>query len=277
MTRCRAVLAVLGKGVVLSHVTALRLLGVEVPHRLADDDRIHVVTTSAAERPRRSGVVAHHTRQRLDVIHVRGMPITSPAQTWVQVSVGLLPDDVVVLGDAMMRRKHPLVTTGELTAVAERTHKVKGIVLAREQIPRMRPRTDSSTETRTRLVLTGSGLPCPLVNEPILDEAGGFLALPDMQYPQWRIAIEYDGDLHRTDKVTWRRDVTRYRRLAAHSWTAIRVVADDLRDPTELLTSVRSAIRAAETRPITAVGGGSAGSRTNNPALSPPTARRWVR
>ncbi|NOV97416.1 hypothetical protein [Isoptericola halotolerans] len=73
-------------------------------------------------------------------------------QTFVHVGVGLRrPDDVVVLGDAMMRRQRPLTTVAELTDLAGRTRKVKGITRLRDQVPRMRPGTGSGPETVTRL------------------------------------------------------------------------------------------------------------------------------
>ncbi|WP_278235327.1 hypothetical protein [Isoptericola sp. AK164] len=61
--RCRALLPVLGDGVVFSHVTALRLFGVDVPWTLedlaADGAAPHVVTAAAADRPQRQDVIAH--------------------------------------------------------------------------------------------------------------------------------------------------------------------------------------------------------------------------
>lgn len=251
LTRCRALVPLLGDGVAFSHVTALRLLGVDVPWTLADDDRVHVVTRDARDRPDRAGVVAHWSRQAfLDTVEVHGLLVTSPAQTLVHVGVDLRrPDDVVVLGDAMMRRKRRLTTTDELARVADRTRKVKGIVQVREQIPRMRPGTDSVMETRTRLLLVAADLPCPVVNEVVLAPDGGYVKRVDMLYPRHRVAIEYDGDQHRTDQAQWRDDIRRRRRLEELGWTVVVVVADDvLHDPAGLISRVRVAIDAAERR-----------------------------
>ncbi len=145
----------------------------------------------------------------------------------------------------MMRRKLPLVTPAELTAIAERTFKVKGIAQVREQIERMRPGTDSSTETRARLALVAANLPCPRVNEVVLDPRGGYVKRVDLAYPNYRIAIEYDGDHHRTDREQWQDDIRRRRALEALGWTVIVIVAQDLRDPTAFVNRVRQEIRAA--------------------------------
>ncbi|PZR52972.1 hypothetical protein DNL40_09990 [Xylanimonas oleitrophica] len=242
---CRALATVLPDDVVFARTTALRLLGVEVPWRIADDARIHVVARRAQARPERPGVVSHRTRQRsLETVEVHGLLVTSPAQTFVDVACGLrVPDDVVVLGDGFLRRGRALTTVAEMTALAERTRKVKGIVQVREQLPRLRPGTDSSTETRARLALVAGGLPCPVVNEVVRDDAGRYVKRVDMLYRRERVAVEYDGDQHRTDREQWREDVRARRRLEELGWTVVVAVANDVvRDPGPLVARVRSAL-----------------------------------
>lgn len=245
--RVRALAVVVKPGVAFAHVTALRLLGVEVPWRLAGDDRIHTVATSRQDRAQRVGVVAHHsTQDRLEVTVKHGLTVTTPAQTWVHLASDLRSGELVVLADAMMRRQGAMTTVAELRRIALGTRKVKGIVAARACLERVRPGTDSSMETRARLVLVDAGLPCPEVNRAIIDNAGQFVAMPDMSYPAARIAIEYDGDIHRTDRSAWRRDVRRFRAIEDLGWTVVRVIADDVvRDSSEFVSRVRRALRQA--------------------------------
>lgn len=241
--RCRAVSKMLEPGAAFARTTALRLLGVEVPWEIADDDRIHVVSARRGGRAQRAAVVSHFCGQAgLDVIEVRGLRVTSPSQTWLQLAHSLPPDAVVVLADAMTRRKNPATTVRELRQLMEATYKMRGIVRCREAIDLVRPGTDSSMETRARLLLVQAGLPCPQVNVPAHDEAGLFLALPDLSYPELRIAIEYDGDVHRTDPATWRRDVERRQRLEDAGWIIVTATADDvIRHPERLVRRVRAA------------------------------------
>ncbi|WP_402467141.1 DUF559 domain-containing protein [Isoptericola aurantiacus] len=229
---CRALAARLGPGVAFSHTTALDLLGIERPWTLEDDDALHVVTTRQQDRPRYDGVVAHRSRQAsLEVVEHGGLLVTTAAQTFVHVGVGLRrPDDVVVLGDAMMRRRRSFTTVAGLTDLSRRTRKVKGIAQVRAQIPRMRPGTDSSPETVTRLGLVAGGLPCPQVNQVVTDPEGRYVKRVDLVYRAERVAIEYDGDQHRTDRAQWREDVRARRRLEELGWIVIVVVGDDLRD-----------------------------------------------
>jgi very-short-patch-repair endonuclease len=99
-------------------------------------------------------------------------------------------------------------------------------------------------ETRLRLLLVDGGLPCPVVNHHVHDTQGRFVAMPDLTYPDLRIAIEYDGDVHRTDKHTWRRDIARRQALEALGWRVITCTADDVdRTPDRTLSWVRAALR----------------------------------
>ncbi len=239
---CQAIALRLDPGVAFSHVTALRLLGIELPWRLDGDDAIHTVGHSRRVRSQHAAIVNHHAtgQDTVETMEVDGVLVTTPAQTWVQVGCGLLPDETVVLGDAMVRRKRPATTVSELRRLADATYKVKGIVAVREAVERVRARTDSSMETRTRLAVVEAGLPCPEVNYRVHHQ-GGFVAMVDLAYPELRIAIEYDGDVHR-EAWQWRKDVHRLRRLEQLDWLIVHVVADDItRDDGPFLSAIRRA------------------------------------
>jgi hypothetical protein len=253
--RCRAALEVLPPAAAFSHVTALRLLGIEVPWRLdrstAEPDagpgeRLHVVVPRRELRPQREDLVAHTcTQPALAVMTWHGIPVTTPAQTWLHLSHGLSVNELVVLGDAMTRRRDPATSPDRLRDLIAATHKLRGVVKARAAIEHVVAGTDSSMESRTRMILVEARLPCPRVNVPAVDESGRFLALPDMSYPALRIAIEYDGDVHRTDPGTWRRDVERRQRLEEAGWLIITVTADDvIRHPGRLVSRVQRAFEA---------------------------------
>ena len=60
----------------------------------------------------------------------------------------------------------------------------------------MRENTDSSQETRSRIVLLRYGLPCPEVNYAIRLKGYSHVFFADMAYPDLKIIIEYDGRHH---------------------------------------------------------------------------------
>ncbi len=59
-----------------------------------------------------------------------------------------------------------------------------------------------------------------------------------------RIAIEYEGDVHRLDRDTFRDDIDRRERFEDAGWRVIRVTAEHLQRPHALVERIRSALAA---------------------------------
>jgi very-short-patch-repair endonuclease len=81
------------------------------------------------------------------------------------------------------------------------------------------PNAESPMETRIRITLHEHGLPPPCVQFEVA--AGGRTRRLDLAYPSVRLAIEYDGDDHRTQDRA-HRDLAREAALAALGWTIVR-------------------------------------------------------
>lgn len=248
---CAALLHVLPSGSAISHVSALKLWGADLPWQLEGDQRIHVITAQRSWRPQRHDVVAHYCGQpnlRRTTLH--GVTLTTPAQTWLHLSPHLSLNELIVLGDALMRRTNPLTTLSAMADVIDETHKMKGLVRARAALPRCRTRTDSNQESRLRLLLEDAELTVPQVNHLVYDRET-FLAMVDLAYPDLKIAIEYDGDVHRIKQLTWSKDIDRRESLRAHGWIVLVVEASQFRDyPERILARVRAAIRERHAQPI---------------------------
>ncbi|MCL3859412.1 endonuclease domain-containing protein [Actinotalea sp. K2] len=242
--RCRAALSVLPPGSAFTDVTALRLLGAQVPGELDGPD-LHVRVTRASPRPQRHGLVVRTSARRVVTTVVGGVPVVLPQEAWIDCAARSTVDSLVVLGDALVRRRRPLLGLGDLEALVGRTPPgTRGLARARTSFVDLREGTDSLMETRTRLRLVRSGLPCPAVNEPVRDSRGQFLAMPDMLYREGRVVIEYDGDVHRSDRAVWMRDIRRRELLQSTGWLVMTVTADDvLRHPDPFVARVRHALR----------------------------------
>ena len=65
------------------------------------------------------------------------------------------------------------------------------------------------------------------------------IAFLDMGWPDLLIAVEYDGDQHRTDRVQYLKDIRRLDMLRELGWIVIRVVAED--PPADILRRVQRA------------------------------------
>ena len=245
VARCREVHPVLPRTAVFSHATALDLLGIDRPRGLSEPDALHVLVPPTTVPPRRAGLVAHQGMLLSDRLsRVRGLPVLMPQETWLRLAAELPADEVVVLGDALLRRQRPWCDLESLSQMAAQLpRRFRGITRLRDAVPQLRSGTDSCQETRLRLRLVAAGLPCPEVNRSVFGPDGRFVALPDLSYPRFRLAIEYDGDLHLTEPRVWRRDEARRRALYALGWRILHATADDIRDPTDLVRTVRSALR----------------------------------
>lgn len=243
--QCRALALVLPDDAVFSHLTALRLLGVEVPWRLEEDKSLHVSVGNGAVVPQRKNVTSHTRSYERPTILGDGFFYFPAEVVWTQLAASLQVPDLVVLGDCMMRRKSPSTTLEKLERAVESLRpRTRGIRRLHSALGLVHAGTDSSMETRARLILVEAGFPCPVVNQQVYDGAGAFICRPDLSFPELKIAIEYDGDIHRTDPQVWRRDVAKRQLLEAAGWRVLTVTADDvLRHPTRMTTWLRNAIR----------------------------------
>lgn len=78
----------------------------------------------------------------------------------------------------------------------------------------------------------------------IHDSDGGWLARPDLCYPNLKIAIEYDGQHHLLDIRQWRRDIRRRENLERDGWLLRVVTAHDLlHAPTTVVARISQDLR----------------------------------
>jgi hypothetical protein len=220
--RCTALLLVLPDDAAFSHFTAAQLYGLP-----GDDPLIHVSAGSSQRRPNpRKGVRFHESVPRAAVRMHRGLPVTIPERTFVDLAPGLKLIDIVILGDAILGRG--LASRESLREVVMAARRRRGVCRAREALAFVREGVDSPMETRLRLLLVFAGLPCPEINKDVLDEHGHWLSRPDLSYPELKLGMEYEGDTHRTDRRQWRADMSRHEVLHDLGWTVLRFHADDV-------------------------------------------------
>ena len=166
----------------------------------------HVSVTADGDRRRRAGIRNHVAPPGTPVVPLRGLRVSAPAQMFVELGEILSLVDLVVVGDALARRR--LATPEELRAWCARSTR-PGAAAARHAARFVRAEVDSPMETRLRMLLVLAGLPEPVVNHTIRDRQGRVLMRFDLSYPELRIVIEYDGRQHRADLDQWDRDEQR--------------------------------------------------------------------
>jgi len=128
----------------------------------------------------------------------------------------------------------------DLVAWLETHKRFPGNVRLRRAIELAEPATESPMETRLRLLLVLAGLPRPQVQVPLHDDKGHFIGRPDLYYPSQRLALEYDGAIHRE---TMTADHRRQNRLINAGYRLLRFTAADvLSTPDSTVLLVRQAL-----------------------------------
>jgi hypothetical protein len=108
------------------------------------------------------------------------------------------------------------------------------------------PGAQSPRESYLRLLLIDAGLPRPQTQIPVPGVDGIPLAYLDLGWPEYMVAVEYDGDQHRTDRRQFVKDIRRLEMLERMGWIIVRVVAEH--HPAEILRRVRAAIAESSVR-----------------------------
>lgn len=208
----------------LSHITAavLHRFPLSVPR--IRDAAIHVTVRTPDARRRHRGVVMHPLPKDLtDVRTVEGLRVTSPVDTWCALSALLTIDELVRLGDHLVRREDPDATMARLHAAVRRYRGRHGVKRLRAAVDLVRPGTDSPRETDLRLRLVRGGLPEPQVNVPVRDGEGRHIKLGDLVFERYRVLTEYDGQQHRTDDIQYARDIWQLERATTAGWLVVRI------------------------------------------------------
>ena len=212
-----------------SHRTAAELWGAALPSPLpgALALPLDVAVRFPATPPRRPGIVGHRV-DGVDLALVEALPVVSAVDAWCELGALLDLDDLVAAGDSLLPGVHRegATTRDELERAAERHRRDHGAAQVRRALPLLREQVDSRPETLLRLALMRAGLPEPRVAWPIA--TAGRVYHADLAYPERRLALEYEGDGHRTSRTTWRRDLGRREDIEDGGWRVVRVTAADL-------------------------------------------------
>ena len=171
---------------------------------------------------------------------VDGMRVTTAARTAFDLGRRLPVDDAVKRIDALMNATR--LQTRDVQAIADQHRGSRGLTRLRSTLALVDGGAESPYESLTRLMLVRAGLPRPQTQIRVADASGATVAYLDMGWPQFLVAVEYDGAQHWTDSRQRRRDIERFAELEALGWIVIRVSSDMLRTPAAVVERVRAAL-----------------------------------
>lgn len=230
-------------GAVFSHITAAVLHGFPLSTARISGSPVHVTTATDAARRPRAGVRTHPLPRDMRRATIRhGLPATGVVDTWCALSAALSLDELVAIGDHLVRRRHPDATLEQLRRAVAGYAGRHGAKRLRAALELVRPRTDSTKETALRLVVVRAGIPEPAVNAPLFDRFGDFVKHGDLVFAREMVLLEYDGEQHRTDSAQYHRDASDMERLAAAGWFIVRVRNRDLSRPSTVIARLTAAL-----------------------------------
>lgn len=185
-----------------------------------------------------TGIRTHADRIEQDEIAlIAGLPVTTAARTALDLGCWYSTDESVAAIDALLAATDLKVSEGEL--LAERYPGRRGIRRARDALDLADGGSQSPKETWLRLLLIRAGFPRPQTQIPVCDEYGEEFAYLDMGWEDLKVAAEYDGEQHRTNKWRYRWDIRRQEKIERRGWLDIRVVAGDR--PADIIRRVADA------------------------------------
>ncbi|MBA3279351.1 MAG: DUF559 domain-containing protein [Geodermatophilaceae bacterium] len=234
--RCQAAALVLPPESVLTGHSAAWWYGVS----FARDDAVVMVARPPGTRvdgPR--GIKVHRTPvQVADIAVVDGMRVTSPVRAAWDVCTLTEAAPALAIVDGLLHRS--ALSDNELGVRLASGVGAWGVTRAREVFNLANGRSESPSETHVRLTMHRAGIPPPVLQFEVWVE-GTFVARVDFAWPEQRVILEYDG-AHHADLLQMRRDRRRLNDLVNAGWVVLHATASDLRDPTGLLRSLRTAL-----------------------------------
>jgi len=218
-----------GRHAVVAGSAAAALHGTKWIDAAGDIDLLYASTKSP------TGVRVHRG-QVLDgeVLTCSGMLVTTAARTGFDLARLAEVADV----DALLKATR--ISTADIKAVAAHHRGAPGLRRLAKTLALVDAGAESPKETWLRLLLQRSGLPPVQTQFVVRDESGSFVARLDMGWPDVKLAIEYDGDQHRTDRKQYVRDIRRYEELIRLGWVVIRVFKED--SEAQIIREVRAAL-----------------------------------
>jgi hypothetical protein len=200
-----------------------------------DDAPIELIWNNNHPPP---GIIARNERFTCDeVVETHGMAVATPQRAAYDLGRFLRRDDAVRHLDALARATG--LAAEHVLPLADLYKGTRGVRRLRQALTLMDGGAQSPKESSLRLLLIDGGFPPPTTQIPVLDDYGNAFAFLDMGWEDLMIAVEYDGDQHRTDRARYVWDIKRRRMLLERGWIHIRVIAEDRRS--DILDRVRQA------------------------------------
>ncbi|CAA0132321.1 Uncharacterised protein [Mycolicibacterium vanbaalenii] len=172
-----------------------------------------------------------------DVVEMDDMAVATIQRSAYDLGRHLPRNAAVIHLDALARATG--LAAEHVAPLIDRYKGARGVRRLRTALELMDSGSQSPKETLLRLTLIDAGFPRPTTQIPVYDGHHEPFAFLDMGWEDVLIAVEYDGDQHRTDRGRYVWDERRLRRLRELDWLHVKVIAEDR--PYDVIQRVRRA------------------------------------
>jgi len=232
-----AALLALGECAFLSHHSAADAFGM----RQSASGMVHITVRGRNGRKKHAGIKVHRPLELPDdeVTTLRGLPITTPARTLLDLSAAGIRNLDTVLDRAEHQR---LLSFGELHALLERYPRRPGTRSLKAQLARYRGPVDvrSELERLVHKLCDAHGLPRPQVNCVIEGK------VRDFYWPHCRLVVEADSYGWHRSPAALNADRERDVELTLAGYRVLRFTWEQVRDRPEYVVSAILAALGAE-------------------------------
>ena len=241
-TRAAAALLLAGDRAVLTRHTAARIYGCTA----ADFAPIDILVPYARRIARAPGVVVHNgVFVEDDVAEIDGLRLLAPELVLADLLCRGRRPTALACADQMLAglpdAQRPGFRDSVFLAISARPDN-RGTRQARVLLDLATGLPESPFESQLLLMFHDRELPVPAPQYPITTIDGRQLCRLDFAWPEFRIAVEYDGYAAHAERQD--RDRRRDEDLTRRGWIVIRATIDDLMAPSRLVGEVQTALRA---------------------------------
>lgn len=209
------------------------------------DDDIPIELISSRARPQRGLIVRNERLAEDEFTYVGRLPVTTRVRTAFDLGRYLPRGEAIMRLDSLMHSQ--TFSTEEVLLLAKRYRGARGLQALRAALPLVDGGAASPPETWLRLLYIDAGLPTPTTQIPIVQGRGRVVRWADMGWEEFLVVSEYDGDLHRTDRRKFVKDIKALRRARELGWIVDQVVKEDR--PAEIVERARTALMSRGWKP----------------------------
>jgi hypothetical protein len=189
-------------------------------------------------------LVRNETLGADEVTQVQGLPVTSVARTAFDLGRHLPRGQALARLDALMRATP--FSFEDVSVLAKRYRGARGLRRLGQVLALVDGGAASPKESWLRLLLIDAGLPKPATQIPVHD-GWRLIGVLDMGWDDYMVAVEYDGDQHRTERRQFVKDINRLTDIQEQGWIVVRVVAEHR--PADVIRRVHEALTRRGYRP----------------------------